>query len=177
MRDKDKAHGNEVNMSEKLVIVSKKRTTGKKVFDIALFIVTCLLLVLAMMAPFVFGVPAVIGAVLWYFLSFRSELEYEYTYFDGELSFAKIRAKSRRKNIGEVRMEDVLAFAPKGDRSVYKYENDNSLKYKNLTSGNPDAKVYELVFKGENGICRYEIEPDEEMMDAILVKYARLVIK
>lgn len=177
MCDEGVAHRNEVNMSEKLVIVSKRRTAGKKIFDIALFVVTCILLLLAMIAPVFFAIPAVLGAVLWYFLSFRSDIEYEYTYYDGEFRFAKIRAKSRRKSLGEVQMEDVLAFAPKGDRSVYKYENDKSLGYKNLTSGNPDAKVYELVFKGEKGISRYEIEPDEEMMDTILVKYSRLVIK
>ncbi len=164
-------------MNEKLVIVPKRRTAGKKIFDIGLFVVTCILLVLAMMAPLAFAIPAVLGAVLWYFLSFRGDIEYEYTYYDGELRFARIKAKSKRKSLGEVQMEDVLAFAPKGDRSVYKYENDKSIGYKNLTSGTPDAKVYELVFKAEKGINRYEIEPDEEMLDAIMVKYSRLVVK
>lgn len=164
-------------MREKLVIVPKRRSTGKKIFDIALFVLTCVLFVLAMMYPVVFSVLAVVCAVLWFFLCFRGQVEFEYTYYDGELRFAKIQAKSKRKNLGSVQMDDVLAFAPKGDRSVYKYENDKSLGYKNLTSGNPDAKVYELVFKGEKGVNRYEIEPDEEMMDAILVKYSRLVVK
>ena len=48
---------------------------------------------------------------------------------------------------------------------------------KNLTSGNADAKVYELIAKSENNITRYEFEPDEEMLDAIMVKYPRLVVK
>ena len=74
-------------------------------------------------------------------------------------------------------MEDVLALAPKGDRSVYKYENDNSLACKDLTSGESVTKIYELVFKGEKGINRYEFEPDEEMLDAVMVKYPRAVIK
>lgn len=164
-------------MSEKLVIIPKKQTIGKKIFDISLFVVTCILFIFAIILPILFAIPAVLSAVLWYFLSFRSETEYEYTYYDGEFRFAKIKAKSRRKNLGSVQMEDVLAFAPKGDRSVYKYENDKNVGYKNLTSGNPKAKIYELVFKDGRGISRYEIEPDEEMMDAILIKYSRLVIK
>lgn len=124
-----------------------------------------------------FVVPAVIFAIVWYFQTFRSEIEYEYTYYDGELRFARIKAKRKRKGLGKVQMEDVLAIAPKGDRSVYKYENDKSMMYKNLTSGDAGAKVYELVFKGEKGMNRYEFEPDEDMLDAILVKYPRLVIK
>lgn len=164
-------------MREKLVIVPKVKTTGKKILNIALFVLTCAMFVVAILMPGLFSIPAIVLAVIWYFLTFQSDMEFEYTYYDGELRFAKIRAKRRRKNLGEVRMEDVLAFAPRGERSVYKYENDNSLSYKNLTSGRTDAKVYELVFKAEKGICRYEFEPDEDMLDAIRVKYPRSVIK
>ena len=66
-------------------------------------------------------------AIIWYFQAFRSDIEYEYTYYDGEFRFARIKAKRKRKGLGRVQMEDVLALAPKGTRSVYKYENDNSL--------------------------------------------------
>lgn len=164
-------------MLEKLVIVPKRKTTGNKVFNIALFVLTCLLIILAVVQPLLFAVPGVVCVFIWYFACFRSDIEYEYTYYDGELRFARIKCKSRRKSLGIVQMEDVLAIAPKGDRSVYKYENDQNMTYKNLTSGAPGAKVYELIFKGEKGMRRYEFEPDEEMLDAILVKYPRSVIK
>ena len=90
---------------------------------------------------------------------------------------ARIKAKRKRKRMAEISMEDVLMIAPKGDRGVYKYENDKNVPCKNLTSGNADAKVYELIAKSENNITRYEFEPDEEMLDAIMVKYPRLVVK
>ncbi len=79
-----------------------------------------------------------------------------------ESSVSQESRRSARKGLGRVQMEDVLALAPKGDRSVYKYENDNSLACKDLTSGESGTKIYELVFKGEKGINR-EFEPDEEM--------------
>lgn len=164
-------------MREKLVIIPKKTSIGKKILCTVLFIMTCILFLLAIMAPVAFSILAVLFAVLWFFLTFRTSVEYEYTYYDGEMRFAKIIAKRKRKGVAKVQMEDVLAFAPKGDRSVYKYENDNSVTYKNLTSGQADKKVYELVFKGEKGINRYEIEPDEEMLDEIMIKYPRSVIK
>lgn len=165
-------------MHEKLVIVPKKTAVGKKLLSIVLFIITCVFFILSILAPVVFFLtPAMILAVVWFLVAFRTDIEYEYTYYDGEMRFAKIRAKSKRKGLGRVSMDDVIMLAPKGDRSVYKYENDNGIAYKNLTSGETDAKVYELVFKGEKGINRYEIEPDEEMLDEIIKKYARLVIK
>lgn len=164
-------------MREKLVIVPKKKTTGKKILNIVWFVLACICFVCAMWVPIFFAIPAVIFAIIWYFQSFQSDIEYEYTYYDGEFRFARIKAKRKRKGLGRVSMEDVLAIAPRGDRSVYKYENDKSVAYKNLTSGDASAKVYELVFKGEKGINRYEFEPDEDMLDAVLVKYPRSVIK
>ncbi len=164
-------------MGEKLVIVPKRKTMGKKVLNLLWFALACVMLVLSIWGLIILFVPAVLFAVLWYFQSFRSDIEFEYTYFDGELRFARIKAKSRRKSLGRVEMDDVLTIAPKGDRSVYKYENDNSLTHKNISSGEPDARVYELVCKGEKGLIRYEFEPDEEMLDAIMVKYPRSVVK
>lgn len=165
-------------MHEILVIVPKKTSGGKKILNMVWFILACLMFVGAtFIAPIIFLVPAVGFALLWYFQTFRMDTEWEYTYYDGDLKFARIRAKSRRKNLANIHMDDVIAIAPRGDRSIYKYETDSSVTYKNLTSGVEGAKVYAVIFKGEKGILRYEFEPDEEMLDAIMVKYARIVTK
>lgn len=164
-------------MYEKLVIVPRKKGTAKKILNVVWFVLACLCFVLAMWVPIIFTIPAIIFAIIWYFQTFQSDVEYEYTYYDGEFRFAKIKAKRKRKALGKVQMEDVLAIAPKGDRSVYKYENDRNMPCKDLTSGDTEAKVYEFIFKGEKGLNRYEIEPDEEMLDEVMVKYPRSVIK
>lgn len=162
----------------KISYCSKKTTGGHKAGMIAFFVLTCLCLVLSMfVSPVIFLVPTIIFGVIWYLFAFRSEVEYEYTYYDGDLRFAKIRNKAKRKKIAYLSMDDVLTIAPKGDRSIYKYENDRSVTVKNIASGNADAKLYEAVCKGENGITRYEFEPDEDMLNAIMVKYPRSVIK
>lgn len=164
-------------MHEKLVIVPKKVTGGHKAWIIIFFVLTCLSLVLSFFVPMLFIIPTILFGIVWYLFAFCSETEYEYTYFDGDLKFAKIKNKNRRKKIANLSMDDVLAIAPKGDRSVYKYENDKAVICKNIASGNADAKVYEAVCKSEKGIVRYEFEPDEDMLDAIMVKYPRAVIK
>lgn len=168
---------NEVNMHEKLVIIPKQKTAGIKVMVFISFLLTCFCLILSMFNPIVFMVPTVGLAILWFYLTFRSNAEYEYTYYGGELRFAKISNKSRRKNLAKIRMDDVLGIAPRGDKSIYKYESDTGVSCKKLTSGIADAKVYELVCKSEKGIVRYEFEPDEEMLDEIMVKYPHSVIK
>ncbi len=58
-------------MNEKLVIVPKRQTVGKKIFDVVLFAVTCVFIILAMVVPVFFIVPAAIGGTLWYFFGRR----------------------------------------------------------------------------------------------------------
>ncbi len=165
-------------MNEKLVIVPRNKSGLRKAVTMLLFVMACACLSLAsFFSPALFFVPALIFTFLWIWQKFYTNIEYEYTYYDGELRLAKITNKAKRKNLMAVSLEDVLAIAPKGDRSVYKYENDNALKYKDFTSGTKNGKVYELIFKGEKDMCRYEFEPDEEMLDAIRVKYPRTVVK
>ena len=145
---------------------------------ILLFVIACILLLLStFVSPLLFFLPAILVMVLWVWQGFFSNVEFEYTYFDGDLRFAKIRNKAKRKKIADINMEDVVILAPKGDRGVYKYENDKNLKCINLTSGRADAKVYELIVKNEEGFMRIEFEPDEEMLNAMMVKYARIIVK
>ncbi len=165
-------------MNEKLVIIPKLVTSGKKMMTIVLFVIACILLLLStFVSPLLFFLPAILVMVLWVWQGFFSNVEFEYTYFDGDLRFAKIKNKAKRKKIADINMEDVVILAPKGDRGVYKYENDKNLKCINLTSGRADAKVYELIVKNEEGFMRIEFEPDEEILNAMMVKYARIIVK
>lgn len=165
-------------MREQLIFVPKKVSTAKKVFNMVWFILACICILGAtFITPVIFAIPAIGFSLLWFFQQFRSNLEYEYTYYDGDLKFALIKNKAKRKRIAAIHMDDVLQVAPKGDRSVYKYENDNTVKCKDLTSGNSDAKVYVVVSKSENAMTRFEFEPDEDMLNAMMIKYPRLIIK
>ncbi len=165
-------------MGEKLVIVPKRKTAANRIISIVWFFIACFCLVMAsFLAPGIFFIPSLLFIMLWIWMTFYSFTEYEYTYFDGDLRFARIRNKARRKRIAEINMEDVIQIAPKGDRSVYKYENDRSVTYKNVTSGDPDAKIYEIICKGERSVVRYEFEPDDEMLEAMRMKYSRVIIK
>ncbi len=164
-------------MSEKLVIVPRKVTGEVKALNMGLFAAACVLIVAATFISIsTFCLPAVIVTILWAWRNFYYNIEYEYTYYDGDLHIAKIINKAKRKNLADFNMDEVITIAPKGDRSVYKYENDKSAKYKDYSSGDKSAKVYELIYKSDNGICRYEFEPDEEMLQAIRVKYPHAVV-
>lgn len=164
-------------MREVLNVVPKLKSTGKKVMTWLWLVLACLSFVLCLVNPFVFLVPLIVFGVVWYWQAFQSDVEYEYTYYEGDLKIAMIKAKRKRKKVAYMDMDNVIAIAPKGDRSMYKYENDRTITRKNVASGRADAKVYEVVWRDGENVKMYEFEPDEEMLDAIMVKYPRSVVK
>lgn len=165
-------------MREVLNIVPKKKSTGKKILiGIWLALTIFCLAACIFITPFLFMVPMIIFGVIWYWQAFQSDIEYEYTYYAGDLKFAMVKAKRKRKKIVFLDIENVLQIAPKGDRSVYKYENDNTVSCKKLLSGKPDTKIYNVIYRDGDKVSRIEFEPEEDLLDAIMVKYPRLVVK
>ena len=75
-------------------------------------------------------------------------------------------------------MDNVVTIAPAGDRSVYNYENDSSVKVKDYTSHKKDTPYYDLIVKDDVGntiLIKYE--PDDEYLDAVQVKYGQKVVR
>ena len=165
-------------MSEKLVIIPGEITVMRKFVKTFFFVLACVFVLGAtFLSPMLFFVPAFIAIIIWVWQAFYSKIEYEYTYFDGDLVFARIKNKAKRKQIADINMNEVLICAPKGDRGLYKYESDKSIKCKKLLSGQEGAKIYGIVVKSEETILRYEFEPDEEFIDAMRMKFPQIVMK
>lgn len=163
-------------MYEVFVLVEKKRSVLMQFLTVFCLVLTLLsVLATILLIPLFMTFALLFGVLTWFFKTRCAE--YEYSYFDGEVRFAKILNKSRRKRIGIYSMDEVLMIAPSGDRSVYNYEKNSNLEVKNLTSGNKDAKVYIMVAKGASGQELIKFEPDEKFLDAVCVKYAQKVKK
>ncbi len=165
-------------MREVLNIVPKVTSPAKKVMNLVWLALTVFCMAACIfVTPVIFMVPMILFGVIWYWQTFQSDIEYEYTYYAGDLKFAMIKAKRKRKKIVFMEIEDVLQIAPKGDRSVYKYENDNGVSCRKVVSGLPDTKIYDVVYRDGEKISMIQFEPEEDLLDAIMVKYPRLVVK
>lgn len=163
-------------MTEVYVLVERKKSTLMKILTAVVLVIGILFALFSLIAP-LFLSGALILLVVWYFFLFRNSKEFEYSFFDGELRFAKIMNKSRRKRLRVFTMDDVIQIAPAGDRSIYKYEQDNTVKKIDYTSGNKDVPHYNLIMKNEDGINMISYEPDDKYLDAICVKYGQKVIR
>ena len=116
--------------------------------------------------------PLCIFGVVGYCLTFSGKKEFEYSYFDGDVRFAKVMNKSRRKNLASYTMEEVMQIAPAGDRSVYKYETDSSIKAIDYTSHKKGVPFYVMAINKNGKMSMIKFEPDDRLLDAMMVKYA-----
>lgn len=163
-------------MMEKFMLVEKKKSFLFKVLQGGLLVLAVFTVLLTLFWHPIYFTFALIFGFLAYFTMKRC-IEYEYSYFDGELRFTKIINKSKRKKIALYNMDETVLIAPAGDRSVYNYENNSTLKVRSLTSQDAEAKVYIMVAKGEKGMELVKFEPDEEFLGEICKKYAQKVKK
>ena len=161
---------------EVFVLVAKKKNIILQFFSTLLLVAGVVTVVLSFLGLYMFIPFAIMEVAIGYMLSKRY-IEYEYSYFDGDIRFAKIINKSKRKALKGYSMEDVQIIAPIEDRSVYQYLHNSSNKIKDYTSGNADAKVYVLVAKVPEGLEVVKYEPDEKYLDSVCVKYRQKVVR
>lgn len=161
---------------EVYVLVSKEKSLFVKTTALAFFVVAAMSTLYVVLGYIIFFPMALLAWVIAFVLHTR-EYEYEYSYYDGELRFAKIINKKKRKELGGYVMEDVICLAPIDDRTLQQYINDKNTRTRDLTTGNPNAIVYGVVVKNGNGIELVKFEPDEKYINEVCIKYGHKVRK
>lgn len=156
-------------MFEVYVLVEKKKSLFIRFFSLFSFIIGGFSLFACLLGLYIFFPTAALGIGLGYFFHTRN-YEYEYSFFDEDIRFARITNKSRRKRLPGYKMSEVIAIAPTNDPSVAKYENDSKATIRKLNSGHQDARLYVMVVSKEGGTELVYFEPDDKFLDAVCVK-------
>ena len=157
-------------MFEVYVLVEKKKSVILSFFSVFSYVMGALSALAVVLGIYFFVPTAVFGIILGFFLQTR-RYEFEYSYFDGEVRFAKIINKANRKKLPGYNMAEVIAIAPIGDASVAQYEKDSKVTVRKLQSGYANRKLFVMVAKGEKGVELVYFEPDDKYLDAVCVKY------
>lgn len=163
-------------MLEVYVLVPVRKSMAMNFLGIFTLVLGIISLVLSCFS-FLFAIPMLILGGIGILLTFYSRKEYEYSYFDGEVRFAKVMNKSRRKSLGIYSMDEVIQIAPAGDRSVYKYENDSNLKVKDYSSNISGTPYYDMIVNKDGAMTLIKFEPDEKYLDAVAVKYPQKLVR
>ena len=127
--------------------------------------------------PLLWALPAALLIYWWYRMCFHSAIEYEYSYFDGNIDIDKVIDMRKRKNIISFHMNDVVQIAPVGDRSLHSAHENGNVKHVDVSSRKPDRKYYEILLQESGETTCIRFEPDEKFLDSICIKYGRKVIR
>ncbi len=159
---------------EVYVLVSKEKSLFIKTTTLAFWVIAAMCTLYVVLGYIIFFPMALLAWGVAFFLYTRN-YEYEYSYYDGELRFAKIINKKRRKELKGYVMEEVLIIAPIDDICLQPYLNDKSSKVRDLTTGNLNAIVYVAVVKNGNEIELVKYEPNEKYLNEVCIKYGHKV--
>ena len=104
---------------------------------------------------------------------FRSmDVEFEYLFVNGALDIDKIMAKSRRKKVFTMELNEMEVLAQGGSAELRPYQ---GLKTVDFSSGNRDAKQYEMVIVQKGEKKRVVFEPNSTILEGMKMLAPRKV--
>lgn len=100
-----------------------------------------------------------------YFVSLNADIEYEYLYFDKEITVDKILNKTRRKRVAVFEMDKIEIMAPLKSYHLDNFKNRTfkEVDYSSGIAGMPEVR-YCFYY---NGTQKVIFEPDQAMMKMI----------
>ena len=150
-------------MNERIEVMVKRKTpVVMKVTQYALIIVAVFLV-------YMFGIFAilfsVIAGVLAWFVGTRSNIEYEYTYFDKELDVDVIYSMQKRKHIKTYDLAQLEVLAPMGSYHLDAFKN-RDIKARDFSTQFPENEknVYVMYLAGSEKVI---FEPTPELVKTI----------
>ena len=136
---------------EVYVLVPVRKTVVAKVVGTLMLVLAVVSLLAACLTSGITLPVALVCGIVWFVLMGNSK-EFEYSYFDGEVRFAKVLNKNRRKSLGGVKVID-------------------------YTSHDKDTAYYDMVLKKEGETLLIKFEPDDKYLEAVEFKYRQKVIR
>ena len=114
----------------------------------------------------VIALLAAASAVLLFFMKDQLKLEYEYTFTNGSLDFAKVMRQAKRKELGSMNVKNVSACGHVAHDSFRRFLSMKDVEKKNWFL-NRDGNLFYFYYVKESKKHMISIEPSEEMVEMI----------
>ena len=114
----------------------------------------------------VIALLAAASAVLLFFMKDQLKLEYEYTFTNGSLDFAKVMRQAKRKELGSMNVKNVSACGHVAHDSFRRFLSMKDVEKKNWFL-NRDGNLFYFYYFKESKKHMIIIEPSEEMVEMI----------
>lgn len=154
-------------MSEVFVERIIKRKISFK--GMMLRLLSIILVLLGVFSIFILGLLGMtITAVLIYvsYLCWAyTNIEYEYSFLNGELTIDKIMGERKRRHVAEFNIKEAEIVAPSLSDDIVRASHNAVIK--DFSSGHDTKNMYSMIIAGKDGRSQVVFEPDENMIEAM----------
>jgi len=162
------------------IVVKKNRSLNNVLHGLLMFLMVIFALIATMNLSTIFSafsIPTLVIlllsaglAVLIFFKKDNLRTEYEYTFTNGELDFARVLGNNKRKNLGSMRVKNVEACGHVTHQSFQRYVTMPGVEKANWFL-NRDANLFYFYYVKNAKKHMIIIEPTEEMV-ALIKQYS-----
>ena len=128
------------------------------------------LFLLGLMIGWIIPMLAVIAFTVWLIIFFtwrRTFLEYEFCFFDGELTVSNIYGGKSRREIVKLQLKDIASAFPYDEQHAQKAENFQPKRTYFAASSFQAENLYALLWKEEDDRCLLWIELNDTALKII----------
>jgi hypothetical protein len=158
------------------IVVKKNRGLDEALYYLSVFVMVIMALIAVITFQSIFAgfnlfsiiVFVISGgtAVLLFLKRDRLRTEFEYTFTNGEMDFAKVFNNQRRKSLGTMRVKNVEAFGPVNSPAFQRYITMPGVKREHWFL-NRGAELYYFYFVKDGNKRVIILEPSDEMVESI----------
>ncbi|MDR0964363.1 MAG: hypothetical protein LBM60_07085 [Clostridium sp.] len=143
-------------------MVKAKRTNKATYLRLFLSMLAVAMLIMSLIVLSLLLVAAIACGIAAYLVSYYTNLEYEYTYVDRELTIDRIASRAKRKRIAVYTLDRMEIFAPIKSYHLDGYKNRQvkTLDYSVGEQLQPDLR-YSLYYEGN---VRLILSPSEDLI-------------
>ncbi|MGI6670136.1 MAG: hypothetical protein ACOX58_00885 [Christensenellales bacterium] len=123
-----------------------------------------------MIMDIVFTVLMAATAVLLFLYKDRIKTEYEYTFTNGTMDFARVFNNKKRKSLGTMNIKNIEACGKVSSGSFHRYLSMPGVRRLNWFL-NRDAELFYFYFVKDSAKSLMIIEPSDEMVQ-LIIRYA-----
>ena len=145
------------------LLVKKKRTAKDNLIKYGMIGLTALLVAAGLFLMPLLLIAAIVVGVAAYFIIPGTDLEFEYLFVNGELDIDKIMAKTKRKKVKTLNLQEADLMAPLNSHRMDYYNGNQKLKVLDFSSGDTEHKRYAIIMRDGGETCKIIIEPDEAL--------------
>ncbi|MDC7288265.1 DUF6106 family protein [Blautia schinkii] len=149
------------------LLVKKEKTAKDSIIKYGLIALTVLFVLAGLFVTPILLIVAIALGVVTYFVTPKTDVEYEYLFVNGEMDIDAVYAKTKRKRIKSLNLAEADLMAPVKSHRMDYYNGNQKMKILDYSSGNPEHNRFAIITRDGNEACKIIIEPDEALAKAM----------